>query len=497
MNALDNVLRLPLASSSPARLPRSARIVLALLNTVQVGSLEVRLPDGSSVHIGRPGHGTAALDIASWTVFERILERGDVGFAEAFIDGDWHSPDLATLLTLLVNNRQHIGAAVYGRWWSLLAARLQHRFNVNTRSGSRRNIMAHYDLGNDFYRLWLDPTMRYSSALYSGDAPCALAGAQLAKYRCILHRLQARPGPRVLGIGCGWGGFAEVAAREGGLEVVGLTLSPAQAEFARRRMDAAGIADQVRIEPCDYRDVGGQRFDHLVSIEMFEVVGERWWPTYFATLKRLLAADGRALVQSITIRDELFARYRRAPTSSSSISSSSMSFPAACCRAAAPSGTGRQQPVWSCMMPSASAATTRARWPSGPPVWSGSGHALPRSVSMSASGSCGASILPVARQASAVSASTSSSSNCGTRHEDDIRVTDIPRQRPAGRAAQQLSRLAPMGQRRNDLVRNRSPSRHLVGAWRPGRQLAGEPVVGAAARLPSPHRTRPPRRYQH
>lgn len=311
MNALDNVLRLPLASSPVARLPRSARIVLALLDTMQLGSLEIRLPDGSTVHSGRPGTGTAAVDIASWTVFDRILDRGDVGFAEAFIDGDWHSPDLVALLTLLANNRQHIAGAVYGRWWSLLAARLRHLFNANTRSGSRRNIMAHYDLGNDFYRLWLDPTMSYSSALYADDAPLALAGAQLAKYRRILQRLHARPGQRVLEIGCGWGGFAETAAREADLRVVGLTLSPAQAEFARRRMHAAGIADQVRIELCDYRDVGAQRFDHLVSIEMFEAVGERWWPTYFGTLKRLLAADGRALVQSITIRDDLFARYRR------------------------------------------------------------------------------------------------------------------------------------------------------------------------------------------
>ncbi|HCV12218.1 MAG TPA: SAM-dependent methyltransferase, partial [Candidatus Accumulibacter sp.] len=282
-----------------------------LLDAVQTGSLEIRLPDGSQVRCGQTGDDTAALEIDSWAVFDRVIERGDVGFAEAFIDGEWHSPDLAALLTLLANNRQHIASVVYGRWWSLLAARLRHLFNANTRSGSRRNIMAHYDLGNDFYRLWLDPTMSYSSALYPNDAPRPLAGAQLAKYRRILQLLQARPGQRVLEIGCGWGGFAEIAAREAGLQVVGLTLSPAQAEFARERLQMAGVADQARIELCDYRDLGAQQFDHIVSIEMFEAVGERWWPTYFATLKRLLAADGRAVVQSITIRDELFARYRR------------------------------------------------------------------------------------------------------------------------------------------------------------------------------------------
>lgn len=311
MSALDNALSLPLAASLPTRLPRSARTVLALLDTLQVGSLEIRLPDGSQLHCGRPGNATAALEVSSWSVFDRVLERGDVGFAEAYIDGDWHTPDLVGLLTLLANNRQHIAGAVYGRWWSLLAARLRHLFNANTRSGSRRNIMAHYDLGNDFYRLWLDPTMSYSSALYADDAPLALADAQLAKYRRILQRLQACPGQRVLEIGCGWGGFAETAAREADLRVVGLTLSPAQADFARRRMHAAGVADQVGVELRDYRDLGAQQFDHVVSIEMFEAVGERWWPTYFATLKRQLAADGRALVQSITIRDDLFARYRR------------------------------------------------------------------------------------------------------------------------------------------------------------------------------------------
>jgi cyclopropane-fatty-acyl-phospholipid synthase len=171
--------------------------------------------------------------------------------------------------------------------------------------------MAHYDLGNDFYRLWLDPTMSYSSALYSTAAPRAMAAAQRAKYQRILQRLDARPGQRVLEIGCGWGGFAETAAREAGLEVVGLTLSPAQLEFARQRMQLAGLDRQVSIELRDYRDLAGEQFDHIVSIEMFEAVGERWWPAYFATMQRLLAPAGRAVVQSITIRNELFARYRR------------------------------------------------------------------------------------------------------------------------------------------------------------------------------------------
>ena len=312
MNALENVLTLPAATAGKP-MPRSARAILALLEGLEYGSLEVRLPDGASLHFGqaRSDDSAAVLEVASWSVFDWVIERGDVGFAEAWIDGHWHSPDLTALLTLLANNRQALAKAVYGRWWALISARLRHLLNANTRAGSRRNIMAHYDLGNDFYRQWLDPTMSYSSALYSSTAPRSLAAAQLAKYRRILQRIDAQPGQRVLEIGCGWGAFAETAAREAGLEVVGLTLSPAQLQYARERMRLAGVDRQVHIELRDYRDLVGEQFDHIVSIEMFEAVGERWWPSYFATLQKLLAPTGRALVQSITIRDELFARYRR------------------------------------------------------------------------------------------------------------------------------------------------------------------------------------------
>lgn len=312
MNVLENVLTLP-AAPAGSPMPRSARAIMALLEGIEHGSLEVRLPDGATQRFGqaRSGDRAAVLEVVQWSVFDRVLERGDVGLADAWIDGHWHSPDLTALLTLMANNRQALARAVYGRWWGLLSARLRHLLNANTRAGSRRNIMAHYDLGNDFYQQWLDPTMSYSSALYSSAAPRSLAAAQLAKYRRILRRLDARPGDRVLEIGCGWGAFAETAAREAGLEVVGLTLSPAQFQYAKERMRLAGLEHQVHIELRDYRDIAGEQFDHIVSIEMFEAVGERWWPSYFATLKRLLAPGGRALVQSITIRDELFARYRR------------------------------------------------------------------------------------------------------------------------------------------------------------------------------------------
>ena len=309
MTAMPDTLVLSDAAIDKA-IPRNARAVLGLLEKIQHGTLEVRLPDGGHLCCGSGGV-AVTLEIADWAVFDQILERGDVGFAEAWIDGQWNSPDLAALLTLLANNRDALAQAVYGQWWQLLTARLRHLFNANTRSGSRRNIMAHYDLGNDFYRLWLDPTMSYSSALFSGDAQQSLESAQLEKYRRILRRLDAQPGQRVLEVGCGWGGFAEVAASEFGLRVHGITLSPAQLDYARQRMAKAGLSDQVTLELRDYRDLSGETFDHVVSIEMFEAVGERYWPSYFKTLSRMLAPGGRAVVQSITIADALFARYRR------------------------------------------------------------------------------------------------------------------------------------------------------------------------------------------
>ena len=282
-------------------LPRSTRTVFELLERLRGGLLEVRLPDGSSALFG-DGEAGATFQVHDLSLFSRLLAKGDIGLAEAYLDGHWDSPDIAGLLTLLAANRQVLRRALYGHWPSLLAARLRHWTHRNSRRGSRRNIMAHYDLGNDFYRLWLDETMSYSAALY-GDPADSLADAQRAKYRRILQRIGGRPGQRVLEIGCGWGGFAEAATADD-LAVTGLTLSPAQLAWAKTRVPDADLRLQ------DYRDIG-ERYDHVVSIEMFEAVGERWWPTYFRTLARALQPGGTAVVQSITIGDDLFAAYRR------------------------------------------------------------------------------------------------------------------------------------------------------------------------------------------
>ena len=298
MNKLESTLAL----TGNGRLRRDTRLVFELLEKIRGGLLEIRLPDGARFLFGE-GEPGVTMQVNDETVFARVLAKGDIGLAEAYLDGEWDSPDVTALLALLARNRDALRDAVYGSWRQLLAARLRHWFNRNSRAGSKRNIMAHYDLGNDFYRLWLDPSMSYSSALFDGTSDQPLQAAQDAKYRRILSRLAAEPGQRVLEIGCGWGGFAEMATRDG-LAVTGLTLSPAQLAWAQQRVPSADLRLQ------DYRDTA-ERFDHVVSIEMFEAVGERWWPTYFRTVANALKPEGRAVIQSITIRDDLFAAYRK------------------------------------------------------------------------------------------------------------------------------------------------------------------------------------------
>ena len=281
---------------------RDTRTVFELLERLEGGLLEVRLPDGTCALFGDGASGVT-LQVHDEAMFGMILARGDIGLAEAYLDGLWDSPDITALLTLLATNRDVLKKALYGSWRQLLAARVRHWLNRNSRTGSKRNIMAHYDLGNDFYQQWLDGSMSYSAAIYRDVDDGSLEAAQHAKYQRILHCLHARPEQSVLEIGCGWGGFAELAAQSG-LRVTGLTLSPAQLAWAQQRVPQADLRLQ------DYRDTQEQ-FDHVVSIEMFEAVGERWWPSYFKTVSRALKPGGKAVIQSITIRDDLFAAYRK------------------------------------------------------------------------------------------------------------------------------------------------------------------------------------------
>lgn len=296
--------------------PSAARTVLAMLDSIQHGSLLISLPNGELHRCGNSDDGSVVdMVVYDWAVFEAFIARGDIGAAESFIEGLWGTDSLSALLTLIARNRAPLEKAIHGRRWQLLSAWVLHRLRANTRRGSKRNIMAHYDLGNDFYQLWLDETMTYSSALFKDHSHPDhaswqdLPAAQRAKNNRMLDALQVQPGARILEVGCGWGGFAEQAAARGA-HVTGLTLSPAQRAFAQERAVKGGWLSDAEFLLTDYRDMQGQ-FDHIVSVEMFEAVGERWWPTYFRALKRLLKPGGQAIVQVITIDDALFQRYRR------------------------------------------------------------------------------------------------------------------------------------------------------------------------------------------
>jgi cyclopropane-fatty-acyl-phospholipid synthase len=307
---------LPLADAlaahgcAPEGAPVSARVLFALLRRIGTGELVVHTPVGTTHRFGPGGDaaGRGEFIFRDWRLTREILTGGDVTFAEAYMDARWDTPDLTALLTLLARNHAAIELAFYGRWWQQLMFRLKHWRRANTRRQAKRNIVAHYDLGNDFYERWLDPTMSYSAALFDGDFTQSTATAQVAKYRRVLAELALPPGSHVLEIGCGWGGFAEVAGRAG-YRVTGLSLSDAQTAYARERIARAGLAERVQFHVRDYRDEAG-RYDGVVSIEMFEAVGERWWPAFFDTVRRALPAGGRAAIQTITIADARFERYR-------------------------------------------------------------------------------------------------------------------------------------------------------------------------------------------
>ena len=301
-----SALSRPAAAASPLPATRTA---IDLLQRIEGGSLCLCLPDGQSISLGH-GPTRATLQINDERVFRRVLAEGDIGFGESWIDGDWHSDQLAELLTLLAENRSQLARALHGSWLPVLLHRLRHLARRNTRAGSKRNILAHYDLGNDFYKLWLDPSMSYSAALFGADPDRTLEQAQRQKYLRLLDMLDPKPGDSILEIGCGWGGLAEIAAREYGCRVHGVTLSPAQRDWSRQRAQKKGFADQAEFSLTDYRDLQG-RYDHIVSIEMFEAVGERFWPRYFQQLQRCLKPGGRAVIQTITIANERFSAYRR------------------------------------------------------------------------------------------------------------------------------------------------------------------------------------------
>jgi cyclopropane-fatty-acyl-phospholipid synthase len=306
------VPRLGAGEEPGAAAGRRIQMIEPLLAKLRGGRLRIVLPNGSAIASPpSPGGLQATLAIRRWRALRRLAIGGDVGFAEAFIDGDWTSPDLVALLRLAARNVEPIRAATRGvpvfRW----ADQLRHVLRGNTRRGSRRNIMAHYDLGNAFYALWLDPTMQYSSALWSEDTP-DLETAQKRKLDRVAELLELEGGESVLEIGCGWGALATHLAETRDARVTAITLSPAQLAFARARAVPDDCAAPVDFRLEDYRDVRG-RYDRIVSIEMLEAVGEARWLHYFETLARSLNADGRAVLQTITINEAYYEHYRRNP----------------------------------------------------------------------------------------------------------------------------------------------------------------------------------------
>lgn len=300
------------APEALAGIPRMARMAIRLVMGLHFGRLTITIPDGRAYLIEGPASGPEAkLVIHDWNFVRHVLHGGDVGVAEAFMAGEWSSPDVTTFLELFCVNRDATMAAMQGSPFFRAVTGLRHWLHRNTRHGAKRNISAHYDLGNAFYREWLDDTMTYSSALYEDQAN-SLEQAQTLKYRSLAQEADIRPGHSVLEIGCGWGGFAEYVAREIGVYVKALTISKEQFDYTRQRIFKAGLNDKVDVVFQDYRDENGT-YDRIASIEMFEAVGEHYWQTYFRQLSRCLKPGGKAGLQIITIQDRMFRDYARRP----------------------------------------------------------------------------------------------------------------------------------------------------------------------------------------
>ncbi len=277
------------------------------LGRLEHGRLTIVLPGGKPLHFGS-GEAHATVILNSYRPVSKFLLQGDLAFAESYLDGEWECPDLTALFNLVLKNESVFALENKGSWRVKWLNRLRHLMNANSRRGSKRNIAYHYDLGNRFYESWLDRTMTYSSALFEGEE--TLEEAQQTKYRAIADMADLKAGERILEIGCGWGGFSELAATEYSCRIEGLTLSKEQLEYARDRYNDADIGHLATASLLDYRDSKGQ-YDKIVSIEMFEAVGYENWDTYFDILWQRLKPGGTAVLQTILIEDERFENYRQ------------------------------------------------------------------------------------------------------------------------------------------------------------------------------------------
>lgn len=291
---------------------RKIKFLVSIISRIQFGSISLTTPDGTVHEFSAAGQGPSAdLHLHNMEAVSRMLRDGKMGFCEAVMDGHATSRDMATLIELAVLHDEYIETSLQAgllRRWGL---KLFHMLRQNSKAGSAKNISYHYDLGNDFYSAWLDPTMTYSSAVFAeGDDD--LSSAQLNKYKHLAQLADIQPGDHVLEIGCGWGGFAKYVTTQIGAHVTGITISKEQYAYAQQALEKAGVADKVDLKLIDYRDLKG-RFDKIVSIEMFEAVGQAYWPVYFKTISNLLKPGGRAAIQSITIEHNAFEAYRSNP----------------------------------------------------------------------------------------------------------------------------------------------------------------------------------------
>lgn len=290
---------------------RAMCLTLRLLRKLQIGSLYLILPDGKSLKfLGKEAGPEAVLHIHNDRVVRRFMSKGKLGFCEAYLDGDWTSPDIATFFELILRNMDVMRKNLLGKGWYRRVSQFIHLLQPNSKRGSQKNIYRHYDIGNDFYKEWLDPSMTYSSALFK-DGIDDIERAQDQKYQEMIDRLDLKPEHHVLEIGCGWGGFAEYAAKNVGCKITAITISQAQHDWAVQRIKDANLEDKVTIKLCDYRDLENLQFNRIASIEMFEAVGESYWPTFFNKLHEYLKPEGRAVLQIITIHDDHFENYRR------------------------------------------------------------------------------------------------------------------------------------------------------------------------------------------
>jgi len=294
--------------SRQSRAPVAARMMLALLERIKVGTVVLTTPDGETCRFAATPEPYVELHIHDWSACRQIMQSGDIGFAEAYRDGKYSCNDIVAALSVAVINQDIMEQTIHGTFWGTVLYRLRHVLNRNTRTGSQKNIHLHYDIGNSFYRLWLDDSMTYSSALFQ-EAGVTLEQAQYAKYERLLNLIDVKAGDHILEIGCGWGALAEYAARTRGCRVTGISLSREQLVYARARVQGTPQAEMTEFKYLDYRDLKGE-YDAVVSVEMFEAVGETYWPSFFRKLRQVVKPGGKIALQSITMGNEYFEAYR-------------------------------------------------------------------------------------------------------------------------------------------------------------------------------------------